>query len=1220
MFPLPSSRSVAAVFAFVAVVAAALAQSPSWTQRAVTAPPARSSSPAAYDVFRGVTTVFGGNAGSTTPLGDTWEWNGSQWSPRIALVRPSARWGHGLVFDGKRGKVVLFGGFDGTSVRNDTWEWDGAVWQQRSIANPPPARAFHGMAYDSARGVTVVFGGEGAGNVSLADTWEYNGVAWTLRPMANAPSPRRAPAFAWDEERRVMALFGGSSGTQALSDTWEYDGAIWAVRPAATAPAARWLAALACDGNCGRLILFGGASQTLATSYADTWTWDGLQWTQLGVGQPPARHGAALLHDAQRRQFVLLGGRDASATLADQWELGASCGRVMVQATPLVVGQTAQLRYDYPTAAANHFYWHLFSPRQSGAFAVPVPGFATIGLARVDLLNVVAELTGFLDASGQNAVLLPVPNQPSLVGFQFDMQSADLDFSTLSVRWAENDIEATVAQPAPVAAFTATPTTGLAPLVVAFTNASQFATSYLWDFGDGTSSTAAVPAPRTYTLPGQFIVTLTATGPGGVDVASAPIVVTTPQAPVASFTATPLQGPAPLFATFTDTSANGPTSWQWDFNDDGVTDASGPTAAWTFQTVGAHPVRLTVANAIGSASATAFVVVLAAPNGVWIDSFVTSAFRDPLTSGDQWTGGAVVASPLGSDGRHGSFRPEFGTDLGGGVFEWNLDQVGGIVIPASSTQTGQAFAVTDGRFFFSDFVLPEGQTVRFRGSVPPQLRVRGRVEVRGTIDLSGVDMPATVPTTGALAGQRASTFNARGTNAVVSGQLGGLGGAGGGRGGNGANECNGLGPQIVGGVNLTNGQPGQSVRVPAFHAFAGQAGGTGGSGSLLNPATGLSTTIAVGPYIAAGALTFHDEFSRGGGGGGYILAGGTPALPTIPPPAITQPNSGPATAGGVAFPLLPFPAGLPNYQSLDHFLVGGSGGGGGGSHSFGIISVLTDDFMAGHGGSGGGGAIALRAGGDLLLASSGQILVRGGRGVVINGDNPATSTADVDFGVSSPGGGGSGGSILLQSGRNLTVQGLLDASGGAGSRVSNVSVFSIAPTQISVVAQAGAGSNGFFRLEAAGALTFNGPLNTVPTYSPATNSGALTDRDSSSGSRSVWLPVAATTPPVWLRYELDVDPDGAGPLPPVTFTDSGAFGSTPADDPSGPVVARFQVVRRDLVNGAILPSSLGPWRTALRAGANSVNLDNGTDVRFELLMNKASFPTATITEIRLFWQ
>src|SRR5262249_28086138 len=42
----------------------------------------------------------------------------------------------------------------------------------------------------------------------------------------------------------------------------------------------------------------------------------------------------------------------------------------------------------------------------------------------------------------------------------------------------------------PVAGFSATPTNGLKPLTVQFTNLSTGAGSYAWDFGDGKTSTA----------------------------------------------------------------------------------------------------------------------------------------------------------------------------------------------------------------------------------------------------------------------------------------------------------------------------------------------------------------------------------------------------------------------------------------------------------------------------------------------------------------------------------------------------------------------------------------------------------------------------------------------------------------------------------------------------------------------------------------------------------
>jgi PKD repeat protein len=78
-------------------------------------------------------------------------------------------------------------------------------------------------------------------------------------------------------------------------------------------------------------------------------------------------------------------------------------------------------------------------------------------------------------------------------------------------------INTTTACDAPQANFSATPTQGLAPLTVNFTNLSVGdITSWSWNFGDGGTSNLQNPT-HVYNNPGAYTVSLTVSGPCGVD-------------------------------------------------------------------------------------------------------------------------------------------------------------------------------------------------------------------------------------------------------------------------------------------------------------------------------------------------------------------------------------------------------------------------------------------------------------------------------------------------------------------------------------------------------------------------------------------------------------------------------------------------------------------------------------------------------------------------------
>jgi PKD repeat protein len=164
----------------------------------------------------------------------------------------------------------------------------------------------------------------------------------------------------------------------------------------------------------------------------------------------------------------------------------------------------------------------------------------------------------------------------------------------------------------PDANFSADPTSGPAPLDVAFTDlSSNSPTSWSWSFGDGGSSADQNPQ-HTYNTAGTYTVSLTATNADGSDTETKTNYITVTEPLQAAFTANPSIGYVPLThrmeVTFTDQSAGNPTSWTWDFGDNGTSTEQNPTHVYT--SAGEFSVRLTVSNAGGDSDDTTGTVQL----------------------------------------------------------------------------------------------------------------------------------------------------------------------------------------------------------------------------------------------------------------------------------------------------------------------------------------------------------------------------------------------------------------------------------------------------------------------------------------------------------------------------------------------------------------------------------------------------------------------------------
>ncbi|HEX9983266.1 MAG TPA: PKD domain-containing protein [Thermoanaerobaculia bacterium] len=134
---------------------------------------------------------------------------------------------------------------------------------------------------------------------------------------------------------------------------------------------------------------------------------------------------------------------------------------------------------------------------------------------------------------------------------------------------------------------------------VLFTNLSTGSpTSYRWQFGDGTESTAVTPPQHDYKTPGSYTVTLTASNGAGSSSKSKFVTVTAAPAVNAAFTFEA----AGLKVLFTDASSGTPVSWLWTFGDGGISTEKNPSH--TYERAGSYEVSLTVGNAFGSTSST----------------------------------------------------------------------------------------------------------------------------------------------------------------------------------------------------------------------------------------------------------------------------------------------------------------------------------------------------------------------------------------------------------------------------------------------------------------------------------------------------------------------------------------------------------------------------------------------------------------------------------------
>jgi hypothetical protein len=289
-------------------------------------PSGRAAESMVFDSARNRVVIFGGRHGKTN-LNETWSFDGSDWTPINPANSPSVRELAGAAYDSARDRIVLFGGIhqtysaDGRTLTetplHDTWEFDGTNWTQVLADGPALARAI--LAYDPVRKQTIMLGFTTLSTTAMY-AWDPVAAKWNQLTPAVLPTCANQGAMTWQSSNNTILYTGGVCATSlGTEETYEWDGTNWTKINLTLFAGAYVGSALTFDADRQQAVLFGGAP-SIGVLNTGTFLYANGAWVSAGdIAYPSPRSLFSFTTDPVTKVIYMYGGANDATSFFDFW-------------------------------------------------------------------------------------------------------------------------------------------------------------------------------------------------------------------------------------------------------------------------------------------------------------------------------------------------------------------------------------------------------------------------------------------------------------------------------------------------------------------------------------------------------------------------------------------------------------------------------------------------------------------------------------------------------------------------------------------------------------------------------------------------------------------------------------------------------------------------------------------------------------------------------------